>query len=185
MQYNQKHKSAFRKYNDADDNTAITRTVFEWLYFVIIVVLIAGFVFSFVFRISEIHLKDDKTVSVLISSLGYRACSGDEVAVQNNNIRYKAQVIAVGGQTLTTNENCDIALDGVLMKNIPQASGLDELCGSKMKIPDGYVLTASDDLSGNGTYKAELVTENNICGKINSVVYPIKYFNKSVDDVRE
>lgn len=184
MQYNQKHKSALRKYNDADDNTAITRTAFEWLYFVIIVVLIAGFVFSFVFRISEISLKDNKKVSVLVSSLGYRACSGDEVVIRNNNIRYKAQVIAVGGQTVTTNENSDIALDGVLMKNI-HPNGLGELCGSKMKIPDGYVLAASDDLSGNGTYRAELVSENNIYGKINSVVYPIRYFNKSVDDVRE
>lgn len=185
MQHHRKHKSALREYNDADDNTAIIRTTFEWLYFVIVVVLIAGFVFSFVFRISEISLKENEKISVLISSLGYSVCTGDEVAVQNKNIRYKAQVIAVGGQYITTDGDNDFAVDGVLMKNIHKANGLSELCGSKMKIPDGYVLTASDDLSGNGTYIAELVSEDNIYGKINSIVYPIKYFNKSVDDVRE
>lgn len=185
MHHHQKHKSALCKQNDSDDNTAIIRTTFEWLYFVIIVIILAGFIFSFVFRISEISLNDNKKISVLISSLGYSACSGDEVAVQNKNIRYKAQVIAVGGQTITTDGDNAFAVDGVLVRNIHNISGLSELCGNKMKIPDGYVLTASDDLSGNGTYKAELVAENNICGKINSVVYPVKYFNKSVDDVRK
>ncbi|MDD6489132.1 MAG: hypothetical protein PUG48_04885 [Clostridia bacterium] len=184
MQYNQKHKSALHKYIDADDNTAITRTTFEWFYFVIIVVLISGFVFSFVFRISEISLRENEKISVLVSSFGYRACTGDEVVVRNKNTGYKAHIIAVGGQTITT-YGYDFAVDGVLPENIHQANGVSELCGNKMKIPDGYVLTASDDLSGNGTYTAELIKEDNIYGKIHSVIYPIKYFNKSVDDVRE
>lgn len=185
MKNNKKHKSSLRLNNDLSDSKAVTKSTFEWFAFVIIVVVLFVFVFSFVFRISEVTLKNGEQVSVLVSSLGYNACSGDDVAVRNDNIRYTAKVIAIGGQCVTTYDNYDVALDGVLMRNIRQVKSIKDFCGDKMIIPNGYVLVLSYDLDNDGNYITELLPEDSIYGKINSVVYPIKFFNKSVESVRK
>lgn len=185
MKHSRKHRSSQRFNNDLNDKTDIIKSIFEWFGFVIIVVTLAGLVFSFVFRISEVNLKDDENVSVIVSSIGYSAGFGDEVAVRNDNSVYTAYVIALSGQNVTTYDNYDIAVDGVLMKNIHQVKSIRELCGNKMKIPDGYVLILSDNSDKSKKYKAELVSEDSIFGKVYTIVYPIKYFGKTVNNVRK
>lgn len=189
MSYKVKRKSAVQCRNDYNDRIALTKSTFEWFYAVVITVLIAGFVFSFVFRICFIAEKNKEAVGLMLSADTSRPITGDNIVVSNNGKQYIAKMIADEGQKIIADsKNSEFSVDFVQIKYISQSTveELEKLCDGNMSVPDGYAVVLTYlDYSENNHLTAQLIKTGQISGKIHSVLYPIVYFGKSVNAVRE
>lgn len=188
MPFNKKHTTAIQYLNDCSDRIAVTKTVFEW-FRVVFAVAAAGIIFfSSVYRIPEICVisadNTEKFVNVLVSVYGYSPENGDNVAVMCEKKTYSATVLAQSGQYISVNtRNDEIAVDYVLSdkKLYPSAEELEKAFGRNTTVPNGCVLVKYND---NKSEKLGIVSEENIIGKINTVLYPVEYFGKSVEDIK-
>ena len=190
MLYNKKYKSSVQIRNDCNDRFAITKTVFEWIRVVIAAIIISVFVFSFIFRISEIVIDSDNkkiSLSILLSSYGYYPDIGDDIAVNTENGICIAKVLAQEGQSIIAyTESSEFALDYVLVdsKIYPDAEEFEKIYGSIITVPDDCIMVIYNDCCTVKSRKTEIICTENIVGKVNSVLYPIEYLGKDIDAVK-
>lgn len=179
--------------NKKDENSAnsdgskVTRACFEWLQAVMSAMIVVIILFTFVFRIVNVHgdsmqntlFTNDK---VIVTSLFYTPKNGDIITISHGAVYDKPlikRVIATEGQKL----KIDFATGEVYVNDVlvdePYIKGFTKMNDANMEIPEvipeGYVFVMGDNRSNSKDSRntdVGLIKVEDIIGKAQFVIFP-------------
>ena len=164
----------------------ITKSCFEWLEAIVVSLVAAIFVLTFLFRtvnVSGVSMMDtllDKDRIVITNTL-YTPKTGDVVVISHGEIYQEPivkRVIATEGQTLDINfQTGAVTVDGKVLdepyiKNLTTRQG-DGVIPSV--IPKGYIFVMGDNRNrslDSRSREVGLIDKNNVLGKVQCIIYP-------------
>ena len=167
------------------DGLALTKSSFEFMYGVILLVLAIAVIFTTFFRIvsyTKMVGSIKKSYSVVTVSYNYTPRSGDIVCVDVGDSYSDAKVIAgekdkiLMGTGKSDAVNC-IQYNGARYFSYEE---LEEAIG-ELNVPKGYVLL-SGDLDPSGELRiGELIPKERVSGKVGFIIYPFSMFGRTAD----
>lgn len=175
------------------ERTEFTKSCFEWVESLIPALIVSVLILTFVFRIVTVNgssmentlLHGDK---LIVRNLFYKPSNGDIVVVGpmwrlDEHIIIK-RIIAKGGQTFDINfDTGEVTVDGVVLDEpyIKEITRLKEGGEIPSVIPEGYFFVMGDNRnhsSDSRSYKVGLVSEDQIVGKAEFILFPFNRIGK-------
>ncbi len=176
-----------KQYNDSvrADGRALTKSSFEFLYGVILLVLAAVAVFSSFFRVVSYTKKSGNTTksySVVTVSYNYVPHSGDIVCVDVGTSFSDAKVIAGENEKILMGTGKSDAVNCVQYNGARYFSyeELEEAIGG-LDVPKDYVLLSSNIDPSGDLRIGELIPKERVAGKVGFILYPFSMFGRTAD----
>lgn len=164
------------------DKEAVKKSIFEWALFVFLLVIVLVTVFSTVLRVTPIKLSVGEEVcdiTVVVSRFQYTAQRNDPVVFKVDGVFTAGYVIARENSEIHLGTGKSGEIDHLIYNGASYFSA-DELKEALPdgKVPDGYVLLTKD-LSMDSRYRVGiLVSENDIYGRMDWVLYPFSLLGR-------
>lgn len=183
-----KKSAAVSSQKDEKDSKALVKSAFQWVYAVIWILFAFVFFFTVIFKVVSFTVRNGdnrQNVGVIISSVQqYTLKSGDTVAVTINDINCAREIIACEGESISVGIGKSGLVDCIIYKDRSFFS--TEELESELKdleVPKGSVLLKGS-ISGNEYFRVgQIVSEEQIIGKIDCIVYPFSMLGKPIQEI--
>lgn len=184
MKYKEIRKTRRYKKEKAADGSVLTRSSFEFLYVVIIVMFLFALIAGSFLRVVSFNKKlndSGQNYSVVtIKSDDYK--KGDIITYKSHGKLSAGEIVGEKGDVIRFGTDPFHSFNRIEYKN-KLYHDPDEL-GSVLEdsaVPDGYVLINGDLTSSENQIVGELVCENDITGRAAYIVYPFSLFGRTAD----
>ncbi len=188
MKYSQIRKTKRYKTERAQDGAALTRSAFEFLLIVIVLILGTAIVIAVFFPVVSFSKKvDDRTQLYSVMTTRTDSFSvGDIVSVKSEHNISAGEILALEGEEIVMGTDRSTSVNCVQFEG-KRYFDYEELKTKLRKpvVPKGYVLLNGDFTSSEELVVGELVPREYITGKVSTVLYPFSLFGRSADYLKK
>lgn len=167
---------------DKNDKRDIIKSMIEWTGFVLVVFIIAIVALTVFLRVQRVYLGTSDTTMLTVAATPPNASfdRGDDVIYDGCCVT----VFGVEGDDLNKIEKKTGRLSSLVYRDeIYSRERFDEIFTADNTLPEGLVL--ADARTENGENTATVISSEAVQGRVRFVLYPLIYFGKSIEGVRE
>ncbi len=184
MKYKDIRKTKRYKAERAADGNVLTRSSFELLYAVIIVVFVFAVVFGTFLRIASFDKKlDNSTQSYSVISLEADSYNkGDIVTYKDSGRICAGEIVGADGDKILFGTDPARSFNRIEYKNrfFYTSEELENEFGHSL-VPEGCVLINGDLTRSENQIVGVIVCEDDITGRASYIVYPFSLFGRTAD----
>ena len=169
--------------NDKSDHADLTKSAFEWMKAVFVILILSEILCMTVIHINTASATiNDNTQEYRVATISvmYTPTVNDFVVVRTTNETFIGCIIADEGEKINLGQGNKNRIDILIYdgRNFFSPEELEEEIGN-MKIPESWCMVDTE-LTGQSKIRvARLVKKEQIAGKMSFVVYPFSLFGRN------